>query len=263
MPFHSSAQQTSKNRIIVGVAPQLYLNNFNEESGNKLPTSITAKNILNPTFMVGYERVTRQGFLWGGSLLTGIQKHNITISRNFSDFDPRADSVLKDVVFTERIIRQNWYVAPRLHVGYRKQISPSLALTTRAGAAIKFRLPDNSEKETTEYKLHVIAYQFDNSTSTTPNVIYGFMQRYLSVRNDNIYTSFASIGSEYKFKNHLLKEIFAEIEVARNWFGNDSYVTTASSISALLPPDPPNIAINTYLSRDYTISLRLGIRCWK
>lgn len=243
------------------LTPQLYLNGINVENDGIAPEAISTKNTGGYTIGAEIERKSRTGFLLNIGLLYGVRWHNITMGyEDLSFFDKGVAEELKKLETQKTYRGTSSYVKIRLMAGYiiPLKIAHGCNLEVKAGVSIRTYMTDL----TADYYRGI---QFERNDTIYISSIgsgyahFGSRDRFQSWWK----TAEGYIGFRKELDTKYLKHISVGLEFTKAIFFNgpsnnfDAYMDSYSLNTGASP-----ISTDEYISRDFSIGLRLSVGLW-
>ncbi len=265
-PLVASAQKKKGySRIYASGAVQYYYDQASVKYNGIPPGNlIRAKNTIGYDCGLQYERITRYGLSLSFGMQYGVRRYDVSVYQDMSVFDPNAVSGLKGAIFTNSTKLSVSYLGYRLMVGYRRQLNKSIAVTVKAGVALK-----NFYDGIWEDRTYFIRYVDDSGVYVTAQFadIEKNIGRDNSVKRKRLNfpngpgTFELYIGAEREINGTIIKRISIGIEANRNWWLwlNDGEMTVSSSQTL----GQFYSVRGHFYDRNISIGLRLSVGLWR
>jgi hypothetical protein len=248
--------------------PQYFLNKkFNIDDNVLLPNPLSTTDQVSGYFGIAYERVTHYGLIYNAGIVYGVQKHDIKIFRDLSDFDPDATYSLHGLTFTKMLRARLPFVAPRIEIGYRYAVSNKTAVVFKASALIKLFLSHGIRGGFQED----VTYQLDTNAAVSRSTVFQAYSIRIGDDKKNPSTSEFDgklhvvglyLGVERNVKIKWMRTVFAGFEINRALRWNSSnFMSIVSKPNWLSGQE--SFVNQQYYDRNISIGLRVGVGLWK
>jgi hypothetical protein len=260
------------NSIIVSAGNQVYFNGFNVDNPKNAVNPLRLNNTLGRDVGIGYEHKSHSGFIIGLSVRYGVRNHDITLFRDYSNFDPEALNNLKGKTVSANESFSSAYISPIVLIGYQKKIDEQWSIFVKGGASMNFLLREH------EGNVHEtrITYLTDDGTQVRTADLMAYQLFYTQSPqwpyygpNDNkrLLSYRVDAGVERAIDKRILKTVQIAVEVSRVMFWrnyrnklNESFVNSYASWSEYNSATRKQV---WYVDRNVSIGLRVAVCLWR
>jgi hypothetical protein len=252
----------SQCRLNFTFTPQLYLNGINVESDGIKPEGITTRNTGGYTAGVEFERKSKTGFLLNFGMQYAIKHHSLSMGYDSLGFFDRGVAQILDKLGPqiEHYSVNSSYLKFRFMVGYAipYKVLRGCHLEVKAGFSIGRSL-------TGFYGEYYRGVQFErNDTIYKAEIAYGNFGFGGSGKSMSwSKTAECSIALKKELNTKYLKDISIGLEFTRAiFFAKQSTQDDGYFDARTLYVGNPIISTDKYISKDFSIGLRLCAGLW-
>ena len=230
-------------------------------------------SILQPRNTWGYragvhfQRTTRYGWILGTGLGYGTRRYDITLHRNFINFDPDAEPALASQTFTQRMQINVNYLYYNLYTGYNQPLKNGWSIDVTGGVAMKMFYDGMWDQRT----LNVNYMSSNGITNTTVQFATvesaigrdpGFPTRGIIGRNrfpSATYTFDAYVGMRRAVNKSVIRDISFGIEANRDW---SRWLNHGVMKVAVLPRRDASWQWHYFYDRNISVGVRVAVGLW-
>lgn len=270
--FRAVASDTSViKRFGVALGIQYYVNNMNVDRAKSGPQTMIVKNAFGYSIGIEHERIQKNGVVVAYGIDFCKKTHEINTYFDISDYDPQAVNNLRGKSVSDKFVANQYYLCPRLLIGYRGLIGNGWYGLVKAGVGMKY-VVHYSEN----FSIRPTSYATDNT-----NEIRNASPMEYSTDFGKQYT-FPKRGFEYNYDLLMLNSVLyigVEKTVQHNWIKNFSIGLECAGLifweksHSAYPPEmvvsrsaaynAPAGSFEKYVDRNVYAGLKCGVGLWR
>lgn len=257
-------------RFGVNCGIQYYINNMNVDRAKVGPQAMSVKNTFGYGIGIEHERIRKNGVVLAYGIDFCWKMHEINTHFDLSNFDPQAVNNLQGKSVSDKFVAKQYYLCPRILLGYRGFIGNGWYGLAKAGVAMKY-VVHYSEN----FSIHPLSYTTDNTNevrnaspmeySTDFGKQYAFPKRGFEYNYDLLMlNSILYIGVEKALQHNLIKNFSIGLECSGLifWEKSHSAYPPEMIITSHAGYNSPAVSFEKYTDRNVYVGLKVGVGLW-
>ena len=269
--FRAVASDTSViKRFGMTLGIQYYVNNMNVDRAKSGPQTMSVNNTFGYSIGIEHERIHKNGVVVAYGIDFCKKTHEINTHFDISNYDPQAVNNLRGKSISDKFVANQYYLCPRLLLGYRGFIGNGWYGLVKAGISMKYVI-DYSEN----FSIRPISYTTDNTNeirnaspmeySTDFGKQYVFKRYYEFKDNLLVFNSILYLGIEKSLQHNCIKYVSIGLECSGLifWEKSHSAYPPEMIVSRSAAYNTPARSFEKYVDRNVYAGLKCGVGLWR